>query len=568
MHTTNRNFKRWLFTFLTLLSALLIGALAVSAQDTAIPITIGENKTGNVTDPAAGVPYSLSVAAPQSIIIQVLAISQGFAPSFRVIDPGGIFVLDAANPGAQTIAQGSPNLSSPGSYTIEVFSANNTTGQFLISVQPGAPLAPPTALIPGQPVDGSVSSQTTRQAFSFSGLADDGLLLFVRGEAADTGLVVALRDADTGETLALSSASIGDVSYRILSDERNYLLEVTYGGGSAPEPFSVCLATASGTATCPDAASAQAVLQPTAIPPVETVEVAPTQIPTSAPPPTTGPVLIDPTGPCQVASARGQSINVRSGPGTNFNIVGQLSPNGTGLVLGRLPDNSWFQVNVNGVLGWVSATVVILGGNCAGVSVVILPTATYTYTPTNTTTTEPTFTPTPTLTPTITLTFSGTIVFPPIRNLALIAPPLEIQPLDPQLDHTAIANYGNANLSAGFSPDPYSIGMTSGGSVDVSYLGGSCAGFATVAPDLQINYSGSSSLLRIYFIGSSGDTTIVVNDPYGNFYCVDDSFGTLNPTIDFNNPAGGSYDVWVGSYASGTFVSGTLYVTELSGNHP
>ena len=59
---------------------------------------------------------------------------------------------------------------------------------------------------------------------------------------------------------------------------------------------------------------------------------------------------------------------------------------------------------------------------------------------------------------------------------------------------------------------------------------------------------------------------MVVNDPYGNFYCVDDSFGTVNPTIDFNNPAGGTTDVWVGSYASGTGRSGTFYVTENSGN--
>jgi hypothetical protein len=142
-------------------------------------------------------------------------------------------------------------------------------------------------------------------------------------------------------------------------------------------------------------------------------------------------------------------------------------------------------------------------------------------------------------------------------------------PLNPKLDYTAAANYGEANLSAGFSPDPYSVGMTSGGSVDVSYLGGSCSGFATVAPDLRINFGGGgASLLRIYFVGSSGDATMVVNDPYGNFYCVDDSFGTVNPTIDFNNPAGGSYDVWLGSYASGSPMSGTLYLTENSGNHP
>jgi hypothetical protein len=61
---------------------------------------------------------------------------------------------------------------------------------------------------------------------------------------------------------------------------------------------------------------------------------------------------------------------------------------------------------------------------------------------------------------------------------------------------------------------------------------------------------------------------MVVNDPYGNFYCVDDSFGTVNPTIDFNNPAGGTYDVWIDSYAANTTISGTLYITEKSSNHP
>jgi hypothetical protein len=50
-----------------------------------------------------------------------------------------------------------------------------------------------------------------------------------------------------------------------------------------------------------------------------------------------------------------------------------------------------------------------------------------------------------------------------------------------------------------------------------------------------------------------------------NFYCVDDSFGTVNPIIDFSNRPGGTYDVWI---ASNTTVSGTLYLTENSGNHP
>jgi hypothetical protein len=189
--------------------------------------------------------------------------------------------------------------------------------------------------------------------------------------------------------------------------------------------------------------------------------------------------------------------------------------------------------------------------------------------PTEAPTEQPTVLPTdaPTPDPNATPFCCFTFHLPPIVNLPSFV--LQPIPLNPKLDYTASPNYGEANLSNGFSPDPYSVGMTTGGPVDVSYLGGSCAGFATTAPDLRVNFGGGgASLLRIYFVGSNGDATLVVNDPYGNFYCVDDSFGTVNPTIDFNNPAGGSYDLWVGSYASNTTISGTMYLTENSGNHP
>jgi len=110
--------------------------------------------------------------------------------------------------------------------------------------------------------------------------------------------------------------------------------------------------------------------------------------------------------------------------------------------------------------------------------------------------------------------------------------------------------------------------MTSGGPVDVTYIGGGCLGFATSAPDYSVNYTaGAFPTLRFYFIGS-GDTTLVINSPSGSYFCSDDSFGTDDPTVDFNSPASGRYDIWVASYSAGTGVSGTLYVTENTGNHP
>jgi len=205
-------------------------------------------------------------------------------------------------------------------------------------------------------------------------------------------------------------------------------------------------------------------------------------------------------------------------------------------------------------------------------------TSTETATPsqTSTTTSTPTFTPTFTATetytpsPTATSTH-GFITIPhiiePAPFLSLINTPTNT-PIS-KLDYAANSNYGDINLSAGFIPDPHSIGLSTGGSIDVSYLGGSCSGYATAAPDVRVNFGGGgASLLRFYFKSSSSDPTMVVNDPYGNYYCVDDSFGTINPTLDFNSPVGGTYDIWIGSYASGTSISGTLYITQNSGNHP
>jgi len=554
---------------LLLIMMLAIGAITVHAQASPTPINIGENKTGQVTDASTAVEYTVSVAAPQSVNIQVLAITAGLAPTFQVLDPGGVVILDTANPGTQTIAQGSPNLSSSGSYTIAVKTASSTTGQFLISVQPGAPLAPPIALAQGQPVNDTVTSQATRKAYSFSGSQTDILLLTVSSAAPDVSPVVTIRDADSGAALGMSTTRLLGAAFRIptATAPANYLVEVTDSGSSAPEAFSICLATESGSIPCPGAnGTAQTAPTPTTI--VELPSPTPTLVFASTA--TQPAVVIDPNGPCEVVS-RGATVNVRSGPGTGFPPVTQLAPAFPVPVIGRAPDNSWFQVNAGGILGWVSASVVNLGGNCSGVSVINLPTA---VPPTNAPPTNipPTgVPPTATDTPTEVPTPNGTphIHFPPVGIQVSLIAPIQVIPVNPKLDYQAAAKYGEANLSNGFSPDPYSVGTTSGGNVDVSYLGGSCSGFASTAPDLRINFGGGgSSLLRIYYVGANGDPAMVVNDPYGNFYCVDDSFGTVNPTIDFNNPAGGSYDVWIASYANNATISGTLYITENSGNHP
>jgi hypothetical protein len=131
------------------------------------------------------------------------------------------------------------------------------------------------------------------------------------------------------------------------------------------------------------------------------------------------------------------------------------------------------------------------------------------------------------------------------------------------------SNFGRHVLSGGFLPDPYTVSITSGGSIDSSSLGlgAGCRGFVTRQPDYILDYRNAASFLRFYVTGS-GDTTLVINDARGRWHCNDDSHGGLNPTVDINRPPSGQYDIWVGSYRANENIRTTLHVTEMRSRHP
>lgn len=130
------------------------------------------------------------------------------------------------------------------------------------------------------------------------------------------------------------------------------------------------------------------------------------------------------------------------------------------------------------------------------------------------------------------------------------------------------SNYGRRALTGGFMPDPVTVPITSGGSLDASSmsLDSDCRGFVTREPDYIVDYSAPSGFLRLYYVGT-GDTTLVVYDG-ARWHCNDDSHGGRNPTVDISRPRAGQYDVWVGSYRPGENIRGTLHVTEMRTRHP
>lgn len=141
----------------------------------------------------------------------------------------------------------------------------------------------------------------------------------------------------------------------------------------------------------------------------------------------------------------------------------------------------------------------------------------------------------------------------------------------------SVSNFGETHLSTGFLPDPHQVALVSGASVEsfvnIDEAGitpnnsGTCTGFATSAPDYIVHLDSPGALLR-FFVNAPGDTTLVINDGAGNWWCSDDDGGNLNPLIEIASPPAGQYDVWVGSYEPGANIQAVLSVTELDTNHP
>lgn len=125
--------------------------------------------------------------------------------------------------------------------------------------------------------------------------------------------------------------------------------------------------------------------------------------------------------------------------------------------------------------------------------------------------------------------------------------------------------YGSVNLNNGFSPDPYSVSLQAGGNISASSVGSNCRGFVAQAPDYRLYYQAGGGWPLHIFAQSGSDTTLVINDPSGQWHCNDDGYGSLNPLVSFNNPASGQYDIWVGTYSSSAGLpQATLSISELN----
>lgn len=117
-------------------------------------------------------------------------------------------------------------------------------------------------------------------------------------------------------------------------------------------------------------------------------------------------------------------------------------------------------------------------------------------------------------------------------------------------------------LPAGFAPR--TLPVTGGGAVDllaVTDLGAACSGFVSPLPTQAITLSTGANALR-FTVAAPEDAVLLVRDPNGVIACNDDAGPeTRDPAVTFAAAPAGMYLVYVGSYAPGALIDGTLTIT-------
>jgi len=169
-------------------------------------------------------------------------------------------------------------------------------------------------------------------------------------------------------------------------------------------------------------------------------------------------------------------------------------------------------------------------------------------------------------------TISGTLYITELRRLdtdALLPTATYPGPVGGTLDPVAPAETDNIPLPRELDPDPMAVPLVVGGEVDVPAAVSAlyCAGYASVKPDARFEWEGTGFLRFFFLPENGGDTALVVHAPNGSWWCIDDTYGTLDPSLDFLNSSPGEYTVWVSTDQPYEQVAGTLYVT-LWDNHP
>lgn len=306
--------------------ALLGGTAQAQGGET---IVYGTSLVGDFTAEMPFAIYNVAMNAGDLLSVVVVGLTPDVAPAIGMVGPDQLPISQSDETLRSRLARLEHRAVQAGNYTLIVTNTNSTIGQFVLTID-GRPTPQTTPLTPGQPQTINLPPGAVPAAFMFQPSPDSSMRLSLSTSTPGFSFLARVYDGRGHLIARLSGMDLRGVVLDIGPGSGQYLVEV--GALSTEVQGAVQVGLAQGEPGQP--------LSP------DTAEPVITATPTV----------------CQVTS--NNRVNVRSGPSTAYPAFGSLLPDTSLNVVGRNSVTSWYVVDYNGRQGWISASVVAIGGPC------------------------------------------------------------------------------------------------------------------------------------------------------------------------------------------------------------
>jgi len=323
-----------------LLLILIISLLVLQPAAAQQLLQLDQLTSGELTAEQPIASYFVALTAGQTLQLQAVVVTSELVLQGALSTATGVLIQNLPNPNNSASLEAVIRPAQSGIFRIDISSANASLGQFVLLAQELEPIEPDEELQLDEPVSGTLQSGETI-AYALSGDPATRLILDITTEDPLDSVAVQLLDEADGSIIAsIETQEVGG-ELLIPAGRRDYQITLS-SSQETPIEFELALTLLDGPISTP-------VINLTLSPDPTVCTVTPLNI----------------------------SVNVRSGPSTQFGIVTSLPPAAIMTAVARNPEGTWLQVNTGTGLGWVSTTVVVSSGPCASLPVVFIPTPTF-----------------------------------------------------------------------------------------------------------------------------------------------------------------------------------------------
>ena len=338
--------KKATLTFVLILLATAFAFSGALAQGSVI--AYGQTTTASINAETPQGFFSFNGAAGDIVTAYALGWEVGFQPTLALAGATGQLAFSTSDPltPISNDARITYQLPQDGPYSLLVGSTNGSQGTYTITLRSAAP-AISTAL--ADTVTLNIPLGAPQQQYSITANPAGPVPVNIQSLTPGFGFT-AILNAPNGNVIAVINGGLETANLLIPAGEGAYTLVLSSADPAIAGDLQVSL---TGASAAPSSQS-------------QTSQPAPTQ-PAAAQPPPADPNV------CIVQAANAGGVNIRSGPGTNYNEVGSLVGDITLTATGQ--NNGWYYGNYAFGAGWVASSVTIATGPCNNLPFVDAPAA-------------------------------------------------------------------------------------------------------------------------------------------------------------------------------------------------